>query len=74
MVEDNGGSGGTIFDDNGSAFGVQVYHRDHANPVPLAVTAIENYGRVYRLSEGQRSRYAGSEYRIAIHRRQRARF
>ena len=26
-----------------------MYHRDHANPVPLAVTAIENYGRVYRL-------------------------
>ncbi len=47
--QDNGGSGGTIFDDNGSAFGVQVYHRDHANPVPLAVSAIENYGRVYRL-------------------------
>ena len=47
--QDNGGSGGTIFDDNGSAFGVQVYHREHANPVPLAVSAIENYGRVYRL-------------------------
>ena len=47
--ENGGGSGGTIFDDNGSAFGFQVYHRDHANPVPLAVTAIENYGRVYRL-------------------------
>jgi carboxypeptidase Q len=46
--EDNGGTG-IIFDDNGSAFGNQVYHRDHANPVPLAVTAIENYGRVYRL-------------------------
>jgi carboxypeptidase Q len=47
--ENNGGSGGTIFDDNGSAFGIGVYHRDHANPVPLAVTAIENFGRVYRL-------------------------
>jgi carboxypeptidase Q len=47
--QDNGGSGGTLFDDNGSAFGSQVYHRDHANPVPLAVTAIENYGRTYRL-------------------------
>ncbi len=47
--QSNGGSGGTIFDDNGSAFGIQVYHRDQANPVPLAVTAIENYGRVYRL-------------------------
>ena len=47
--QNNGGSGGTIFDDNGSAFGIQVYHRDQANPLPLAVTAIENYGRVYRL-------------------------
>jgi carboxypeptidase Q len=47
--ENGGGSGGTIFDDNASSFGVQVYHRDHANPLPLAVTAIENYGRVYRL-------------------------
>jgi hypothetical protein len=47
--QENGGSGGTIFDDNGSAFGTQVYHRDHANPVPIAVTAIENYGRIYRL-------------------------
>jgi carboxypeptidase Q len=46
---DSGGSGGTIFDDNGSAFGRLVYQKDHANPVPLAVTAIENYGRVYRL-------------------------
>ncbi len=47
--QNNGGSGGTIFDDNGSAFGIQVYRRDQANPIPLAVTAIENYGRVYRL-------------------------
>jgi len=43
-----GGSGGTIFDDNGSNFGL-VYQREHANPIPVAVTAIENYGRVYRL-------------------------
>jgi carboxypeptidase Q len=47
--ENNGGSGGTIFDDNGTSFGMQVYHRDQANPIPLAVMAIENYGRVYRL-------------------------
>jgi hypothetical protein len=45
----SGGSGGTIFDDNGSAFGRLVYQKDHANPVPVAVTSIENYGRVYRL-------------------------
>lgn len=47
--ENSGGSGGTIFDDNGSSFGRLVYQRDHADPLPLAVTAIENYGRVYRL-------------------------
>lgn len=47
--ENNGGSGGTIFDDNGTAFGMQVYLRDQANPIPLAVIAIENYGRIYRL-------------------------
>jgi carboxypeptidase Q len=47
--ENSGGSGGTIFDDNGSSLGRLVYHRDQTNPVPIAVTAIENYGRVYRL-------------------------
>ncbi len=46
---ESGGSGGTIFDDNGASFGRLVYQRDHANPLPLAVMAIENYGRVYRL-------------------------
>jgi carboxypeptidase Q len=47
--EDGGGSGGTIFDDNGTSLGGVVYHRDQTNPVPFAVMAIENYGRVYRL-------------------------
>jgi carboxypeptidase Q len=47
--ENSGGSGGTIFDDNGAALGSLVYQREHANPLPLAVTAIENYGRMYRL-------------------------
>ena len=45
----NGGSGGTIFDDTGAGFGWLIYQREHANPLPVAVTAIENYGRVYRL-------------------------
>ncbi|MGB9513991.1 MAG: M20/M25/M40 family metallo-hydrolase, partial [Candidatus Acidiferrum sp.] len=44
-----GGSGGTIFDDSGAGFGWMIYQKDRANPVPVAVTAIENYGRVYRL-------------------------
>jgi hypothetical protein len=45
----SGGSGGTIFDDTGSTFGWFVYQREHASPLPVAVMAIENYGRVYRL-------------------------
>jgi carboxypeptidase Q len=42
-----GGSGGTIFDD--SSLGWTSYKREKALPVPVVVTAIENYGRVYRL-------------------------
>jgi len=45
----NGGSGGTIFDDTGAGFGWMIYQREHANPLPVAVAAIESYGRVYRL-------------------------
>jgi len=44
-----GGSGGTIFDDGNPGLGRFTYQRDHANPLPVVVTAIENYGRVYRL-------------------------
>jgi carboxypeptidase Q len=45
----NGGSGGTIFDDGGSGLGWFTYKREHAEPLPIVVTAIENYGRMYRL-------------------------
>jgi len=45
----NGGSGGTIFDDSGGGMGWFSYQREHAEPLPIVVTAIENYGRVYRL-------------------------
>ena len=45
----SGGSGGTIFDDTGAGFGWLIYQREHANALPVAVAAIENYGRVYRL-------------------------
>jgi len=44
---DSGGSGGTIFDDG--SLGWFTYKRDHALPLPVVVTAIENYGRAYRL-------------------------
>jgi carboxypeptidase Q len=46
---DNGGSGGTIFDDNGSFLNRNAYLREHVDPLPVVVVAIENYGRVYRL-------------------------
>jgi len=45
----NGGSGGTIFDDGGGGMGWFTYKREHAEPLPIAVMAIEHYGRVYRL-------------------------
>lgn len=45
----NGGSGGTIFDDGGSGMGWFTYQREHAEQLPIVVMAIENYGRVYRL-------------------------
>jgi carboxypeptidase Q len=44
-----GGSGGTIFDDTDAGFGFLIFQREHADAIPVAVTAIENYGRVYRL-------------------------
>jgi carboxypeptidase Q len=46
---DGGGSGGTIFDDSGAGFGWEAYKRENADPLPVVVMAIENYGRVYRL-------------------------
>src|SRR5215469_12752722 len=46
---DGGGSGGTIFDDSSVGFGWESYKRENADPVPVVVMAIENYGRVYRL-------------------------
>jgi carboxypeptidase Q len=47
--KDGGGSGGTFFDDSGAGFGWEAYKREHVDPVPVVVMAIENYGRVYRL-------------------------
>jgi hypothetical protein len=45
----NGGSGGTIFVDSSRGLGWFSYQRDHIQPVPVVIAAIENYGRVYRL-------------------------
>jgi len=47
--KNGGGSGGTIFDDNGAALGRVPYKRETAVKVPVVVMAIESYGRVYRL-------------------------
>jgi hypothetical protein len=45
----NGGQGGTIFDDGGAGLGWFTYQREHAEQLPVVVVAIESYGRVYRL-------------------------
>ncbi|HUB53433.1 MAG TPA: M20/M25/M40 family metallo-hydrolase [Terracidiphilus sp.] len=44
-----GGSGGTFFDDNGATLGRTPYLADKAVKIPVAVAAIESYGRLYRL-------------------------
>ena len=46
-----GGSGGTIFDDNGAALGRTPYIADKRVKVPVVVAAIESYGRLYRLTQ-----------------------
>ena len=69
---DGGGSGGTIFDDSNAGFGWEVYKRETANPVPVVVMAIENYGRMYRLLKAQRAGDGGDECRHQVHRRPRA--
>jgi len=47
--KNGGGSGGTIFDDNGAALGRTPYRRESAVKIPVVVMAIESWGRVYRL-------------------------
>jgi carboxypeptidase Q len=47
--KNNGGSGGTIFVDSSGGLGWFSYQREHIQPVPVVIAAIENYGRVYRL-------------------------
>ena len=48
-MRDMGATGGTFVDDSGSDLTSFAYQHDHMNSVPVAVMAIENYGRVYRL-------------------------
>ena len=46
-----GGSGGTFFDDNGATLGRTPYIAEKAVKIPVAVAAIESYGRLYRLTQ-----------------------
>ena len=47
--KNSGGSGGTFFDDNGATLGRTPYLADKRVKIPVAVAAIESYGRLYRL-------------------------
>jgi hypothetical protein len=49
--KNGGGSGGTIFDDNGAALGRTPYIADKRVKIPVVVAAIESYGRLYRLTQ-----------------------
>ncbi len=49
--KNGGGSGGTFFDDNGATLGRTPYIADKRVKVPVAVAAIESYGRLYRLTQ-----------------------
>ncbi len=49
--KNGGGSGGTFFDDNGATLGRTPYVAASRVKVPVAVAAIESYGRLYRLTE-----------------------
>jgi hypothetical protein len=46
-----GGSGGTLFDDNGATLGRTPYLADKRVKIPVVVAAIESYGRLYRLTQ-----------------------
>jgi carboxypeptidase Q len=48
-AKNSGGSGGTLFDDNGATLGRTPYLADKKVKIPVAVAAIESYGRLYRL-------------------------
>jgi hypothetical protein len=49
--KNGGGSGGTLFDDNGATLGRTPYVADKRVKIPVAVAAIESYGRLYRLTQ-----------------------
>jgi carboxypeptidase Q len=49
--KNGGGSGGTIFDDNGATLGRRPYIASEQVKIPVVVAAIESYGRLYRLTQ-----------------------
>jgi hypothetical protein len=49
--KNGGGSGGTLFDDNGATLGRTPYIADKRVKVPVVVAAVESYGRLYRLTQ-----------------------
>jgi len=49
--QNGGGSGGTLFDDNGATLGRTPYKPENRVKIPVAVAAIESYGRLYRLTQ-----------------------
>jgi carboxypeptidase Q len=51
--KNGGGSGGTLFDDNGATLGRTPYVAEHRVKIPVVVAAIESYGRLYRLLQAQ---------------------
>ena len=52
-AKNGGGSGGTLFDDNGATLGRTPYVADKAVKIPVVVAAIESYGRLYRLTQAK---------------------
>jgi carboxypeptidase Q len=50
-AKNGGGSGGTLFDDNGATMGRTPYIADKRVRIPVVVAAIESYGRLYRLTQ-----------------------
>jgi carboxypeptidase Q len=50
-ASNGGGSGGTLFDDNGATLGRTPYVAEKRVKVPVTVAAIESYGRLYRLTQ-----------------------
>jgi carboxypeptidase Q len=50
-AKNGGGSGGTFFDDNGATIGRTPYIAEKRVKIPVAVAAIESYGRLYRLTQ-----------------------